>query len=123
MVFKKIVSKTNNIKTKADKEANLQNDGREEYMVEEAIQRISKMEQYFDILQDVTQTNPNAFKMDESVKEMFRVLVQYYEGGQWLRDYELDEKGLIPQNLKRGVLSEDAVYDFLEQVSNMEEGE
>ena len=94
---------------------------REESMIEKAIERISKMEQYFDILQEMANTNMDAFKSDESVKEMFRILMQYYDGGQWLQDYELDEKGLIPQNLKRGVLSEDAVYDFLEQIRNTEE--
>lgn len=40
------------------------------------------------------------------------------ESGQWLQDYELDEQGLLPQSLKRGVLAQDAVYDFLEEVRN-----
>ena len=43
-------------------------------------------------------------------------LVRYYESGQWLRDYELDEQGLLPPNLKRGVLSQDGVYDLLENL-------
>ncbi|MBQ1257811.1 MAG: DUF4298 domain-containing protein, partial [Clostridia bacterium] len=28
-------------------------------------------------------------------------------------DYEADEKGLIPKTLKRGVLSEDGIYDLI----------
>ena len=47
---------------------------------------------------------------------MLKVLIQYYEGGQWLSDYEMDEKGVLPQNLKRGVLSQDALYDFIERI-------
>ena len=32
---------------------------------------------------------------------------------QWQRDYEADERGLLPANLKRGVLGQDALYDLL----------
>lgn len=44
-----------------------------------------------------------------------RRLEAYYTGGQWLRDYEDDEAGRLPQDLKRGVLSQDGVYDLLEK--------
>jgi hypothetical protein len=44
-------------------------------------------------------------------------LVRYYESGQWLQDYELDEAGRLPRDLKRGVLSQDAVYNFLAGLS------
>ena len=37
----------------------------------------------------------------------------YYTGGQWQKDFTDDEAGKLPRDLKRGVLSEDAVYDFL----------
>ena len=70
------------------------------------------------MLQDVENTNPKAFREDASVKEEMQILLQYYEGGQWLRDYELDEAGLLPHTLKRGVLSEDAVYNFLTRIEN-----
>ena len=80
-------------------------------MIHEATERIRQMEQYFDILQ---KESPAAIIEDDTLKEMLRVLTEYYESGQWLQDYELDEKRLIPQNLKRGVLSQDAVYNFLE---------
>ena len=36
-----------------------------------------------------------------------------------VNDLKFDEKGLIPQNIKRGVLSQDAVYDFFDRVSNI----
>jgi len=29
----------------------------------------------------------------------------------------LDEQGLLPENLKRGVLSEDGVYNFITDIS------
>ena len=33
--------------------------------------------------------------------------------GQWKEDYEADEAGQLPSGLKRGVLSQDALYNLL----------
>lgn len=76
-------------------------------MIHEAIERISRLEAVFD-----------ALRADPARADLLAELTAYYEGGQWLRDYELDEQGLLPPDLKRGVLAQDAVYDFL---SGMEE--
>ena len=80
----------------------------------ETIERIRVMEQYFDMLQEIAISDPNALREGGSSAQKLKILAQYYESGQWLRDYELDEQGLLPQNLKRGVLSQDALYAFLE---------
>ena len=37
-----------------------------------------------------------------------------------MRDYEADEAGKLPADLKRGVLSEDAVYDLLSDYDALE---
>lgn len=42
-----------------------------------------------------------------------RILEEYYQGGDWMEDYEADERGELPDDLIRGVLSEDAVYDYI----------
>ena len=42
-----------------------------------------------------------------------RVLEDYYENGLWRLDFENDERGLLPRSLKRGVLSEDGLYNIL----------
>ena len=39
----------------------------------------------------------------------------YHGSKQWRKDFEADEQGLYPEDLKRGVLSEDGVYNLLEQ--------
>ena len=41
------------------------------------------------------------------------ILRDYMESGQWQKDFEADEAGLIPQDLPREVLSEDALYNLL----------
>ena len=46
------------------------------------------------------------------------ILLDYYENGQWLRDYRMDEQGLLPSDLKRGILSEDGFYNYLQQAKN-----
>ena len=44
-----------------------------------------------------------------------RELTEYYLGGQWLRDYEADERGELPVGLKRGVLSQDGLWNLLNE--------
>ena len=63
------------------------------------IQRIEYMESLYDMAR-VTGQVP-------------RELREYYENGQWLRDYEADERGELPATLKRGVLSQDGLWDLL----------
>lgn len=51
----------------------------------------------------------------ETLRQDVAVLAAYYEGPLWRADFEADERGLLPPDLRRGVLSEDAVYDLLEE--------
>lgn len=46
-------------------------------------------------------------------------LIQYYTGGQWLRDFEADQRGELPPDLKRGVLSEDGLWNLLTNVEDL----
>ena len=47
------------------------------------------------------------------IKQKLRILDDYYTSGQWLKDYEADEQCQLPDDLKRGVLSQDALYELL----------
>ena len=47
--------------------------------------------------------------------EALALLEAYYTSGEWREDYEADERGELPPDLKRGVLSQDALYDLLEE--------
>ena len=77
----------------------------------DSIDRIRRMEAIFDELSFEAREGPPKIN-----KEMLRILVNYYKNGDWLHDYELDEAGLLPSDLKRGVLSEDGVYNLLEEI-------
>lgn len=76
----------------------------------EAVERIRRMEHCFDEM-------TKAAKEHAAVPEALRkTLTDYYAGGLWLCDYRLDEMGYFPAELKRGVLSEDAVYNLLGEI-------
>ena len=43
-------------------------------------------------------------------------LRDYYTGGQWLEDYEADSRGELPPDLRRGVLSQDGLWNLMEEL-------
>lgn len=49
-------------------------------------------------------------------KYEIKILDKYLSNG-FKGDFEADEKGMFPQDLKRGVLSEDGLYDLLEDLN------
>ena len=51
--------------------------------------------------------------------ELVRQLSDYYGSAAWKRDFAADEAGLLPGTLKRGVLSEDGIYDLLEEFEQL----
>ena len=85
--------------------------------IEETITRVQKMEQYFDEIAEVVRLNPKLLQSDASIREKLEELIVYYEGGLWMQDYECDERGELPKDLKKGVLSEDGVYNLLTEVN------
>ncbi|MBR4379923.1 MAG: DUF4298 domain-containing protein [Bacteroidaceae bacterium] len=53
----------------------------------------------------------NAFEL---VQGDIRTLDEYYGSDEWKADLAADEAGLLPPTLKRGVLSEDGIWNLLE---------
>ena len=49
------------------------------------------------------------------VQESLKELEVYYGSKEWKKDFSDDEKGLLPPDLKRGVLSEDGIWNLLEE--------
>ncbi len=67
------------------------------------IERVEKYEKLFD-----------EALADHDPKKL-RQLDDYYTSGKWRDDYEADERGELPPDLKRGVLSQDALYNLLSE--------
>ena len=82
------------------------------------IERIVHGEALLDSLSETVKNLKEAMRAFEDAKPVIAQLTAYYEG-EWKKDFEDDEAGRIPQSVKRGVLSEDAVYDLLEETERL----
>ena len=74
------------------------------------IERICEMERSYDKVSD-------ALKAIEEAKDDIARLRQYMDSGLWKEDFEADERGELPRDLKRGVLSEDGIWNLLEDLA------
>ena len=77
------------------------------------------MEAYFDEVLLVLEKEKMTINRNVDIKEKIQTLRRYQESGQWLKDYESGERGEFPSDLKRGVLSQDGLYNLLIDVDNI----
>ncbi len=84
------------------------------------IERITLMEQYLDESGAVLKGYAESLRAFREIQPKLRELAEYYAGEDWRRDFEDDEAGKLPHDLKRGVLSEDSVYDVLSQNTDLQ---
>ena len=82
---------------------------------EEQLRRIAREEALLDQAAAACETLREALEAYRAAKAPLAELAAYYESEVWRRDFEDDEAGLLPQTLKRGVLSEDTLYDLLSE--------
>ena len=78
------------------------------------IERIKQMEQHLDRASQAVMRLSAALDDYEAVQEAIRQLSAYYDSDDWKKDFADDEQGRLPQDLKRGVLSEDGIWNLLE---------
>lgn len=74
--------------------------------------RIARQEQAFDQAQDFFNRLESFLEEAQQIKPLLAGLEAYYETD-WRSDVEADEQGQLPADLKRGVLSEDGLYNLL----------
>ena len=79
------------------------------------VERIEHLEKIFDEVQNAFKNDAN-FLENKKMQVKVNLLTQYLESGQWLRDFSVDEKGELPKDLKRGILSEDGLYNLLSDI-------
>ena len=85
----------------------------------EQIERIKQMELYLDRASSAVMQLSAALVNYIDVQESISALDEYYSSDDWKQDYADDEAGLLPPNLRRGVLSEDAVWNLLSDTKEM----
>lgn len=79
----------------------------------EQLQRIREMEARLDAAAAAVDALEAALEHYLALRPQLEALTAYYESPLWMQDFRDDEAGKLPAGLKRGVLSEDAVYDLL----------
>ena len=57
----------------------------------------------------------------DSVQDSLQELASYYGSATWKQDFADDEQGKLPHTLKRGILSEDVLWDVLEDNRTLKE--
>jgi len=79
----------------------------------EQIERINQMEQRMERAAAAVMSLSAALDCYEEVREDISALETYYESDIWKQDFADDEAGRFPADLRRGVLSEDGIWNLL----------
>ena len=79
----------------------------------DALERIRSMEEILQGAKPVLARLDEALEDYAALTDALGALECYYGSEAWRADLALDEAGLLPPTLRRGVLSEDEVYDLL----------
>ena len=87
---------------------------------EDQIRRITHYETILDSLKAALKESHD--DADPELLQKIRELDEYYGSDTWKQDFAADEAGTLPADLKRGVLSEDGIYNVLEQWRERREG-
>lgn len=83
------------------------------------LRRIARMEDIYDRSSAAVQAVLLALERYQALTGELAELEDYYLHGLWLTDFDADRQGDIPQDMKRGILTEDAIWDLLTDVDRM----
>ena len=81
--------------------------------------RITHYEQIFDRILRTVKLDGITPGVYENVLPDLKELEAYYTSPEWQEDYAADEAGLLPEGLKRGVLSQDGIGDLLDRFRDL----
>ena len=85
------------------------------------IERIQHMEKLLDFIIEARKEQHANQEKSARIQEAIRILAEYYASDDWKRDFADDEAGLLPKDLKRGVLSEDSIWNVLSSEESEQE--
>ncbi len=84
-------------------------------------ERIAHMEKLLNEAASAINDLAGALERYHSLLPAVKELTAYYESPLWRQDFEDDCAGKLPEDLRRGVLSEDAVYNLLSDIRDLHE--
>ena len=76
-------------------------------------ERINDMEQLMERASSAVINFSAALDKFVEAQQAIAALSDYYGSDEWKQDFADDEAGLLPADLKRGVLSEDGIWNLL----------
>lgn len=86
----------------------------------EQVTRIRQMERKFVQAFSAVRRLSAALEKYVAAQESIKALNDYYSSKEWRQDFEDDEAGLLPDGLKRGVLSEDGIWNLLSDCQELQ---
>lgn len=92
---------------------------RKPLMEEGRDERINQMSEAFNRLSAVTATLTDGAEELKDLAPDVDLLKDYISSGQWLKDFEADERGEIGTDVDRSVLSEDGLYNLMEDLDEI----
>lgn len=92
----------------------------EKYYIMRNVERIGQMEQRLDHVTAAVRDLETALERYEAAREDIRQLDRYLGSDDWKADLAADEAGQLPADLKRGVLSEDGIWNLLSDCREMD---
>lgn len=78
-----------------------------------AYYRVLRMETVMDRVEEAVRSGEKHEGFERDIEEL-----RSYYSGDWRKDFEMDEKGIFPETMKRGVLSEDGLYNLLDEADD-----
>jgi hypothetical protein len=87
----------------------------------EQIERIRQMELRMDRASSAVMELSAALDKYEEAQEAIAALKDYYASDDWKQDFADDEAGRLPVGIKRGVLSEDGIWNLLSDNQELKE--
>ena len=84
------------------------------------IQRIAKYEEMMQEAERLINLHITSEEAYAKLHSLIQELETYYRSDEWKQDFADDEAGRLPKPLKRGVLSEDGIYNLLERFAAVE---
>lgn len=85
------------------------------------VERVKRMEEASNRVEDMLSRLNQGLDDYTKVQHEIEMLEKYLDSKQWMADFEADEAGKLPEDMPRGVLSEDGLYDLLSRVEDVKE--
>ncbi len=82
-------------------------------------ERIQEMEQHLDKAQAAIKSLELAIEQYVEAQESIEKLKTYLSSKEWKKDFRDSEAGKLPDGLKCGVLSEDGIWNMLDDVNTL----